>query len=183
MSPTNLAGEYVFTIDAKRRPRSNPRYNGILRTHRFYIRYHSLLKGQSPKNVLENGEPLITFPVSFMENILNFGLEVGGKLIHGMRIRPSELKFSYSKPLILLPNEIAFRRHLLFSLTVSTLRKPTKINTLRKFMLTINANFLNTMSQIALDRYKDSRDSERRSWYWHILRVGRTIKVLYRLDR
>jgi len=182
MSSTNLAGEYLFTIDAKRRSRLNPRYDGILRTHRFYIRYCSLLKGQSPKDVLENSEPLIAFPVSFTEDILNFGFEVGGKLIHRVRMKSPRSRFSYNKPLILLPNEIAFRRHLLFSLTISTFKKPTKINTLRKFMLTINANFLNTMSQIAIDRYKDSKDSERRSRYWHVLRVGRSIKVLYRLD-
>jgi len=182
MSLTNLTGEYLFTIDAKRRSRLNPRYDGILKTHKFYIRYYSLLRGQNPKNVLENGEPLIAFPVSFVEDILNFGFEVGGKLIHEVRMGLLNSKFSYNKPLILLPNEIAFRRHLLFSLIISTLKKPTKINTVRRLMLATNANFLNTMSQIAIDRYKDLKDSERRSWYWHLIRVGRSVKVLYRLD-
>lgn len=88
----------------------------------------------------------------------------------------------YEKPFVGLPNEVAFRRHLLFSLTASTYRAPSRLNTLKRLVLGMNANLLNVLTNIALERFKEARAASSPAWHWHMLRVGRAVKVLYRLD-
>jgi len=175
--------EYVFTFRAKKRSRPNPRYNGILRTHRFYIEYYSLLNEQDPlKAISKNSEPKIAFPVRFTEAILDFAEALGGKIISVRRVKPPKADTYYEKPIAVLPSEIAFRRHLLFSLTASTYRKPEKLNSLRGLILILNANFLNILTTIALDRYSELKNGSNPAWHWYMLRVGRAVKVLYKLD-
>jgi len=177
--------QYVFTFKAKRRKRPNQRYNGILRSHRFYISYFSLLNSQDPIEVTSNkiNEPKIEFPIRFMETLLRFAKDLGGKVLEVQRVKPPKSESHYEKPFVLLPNELAFRRHLLFALTASTYRKPGKLNTLKNLILNLNANFLNVLSSIALDRYFQFKNASNPSLYWYMYRVGRAIKVLYNLDR
>jgi len=176
--------QYVFTFSVKRRSKPNPRYEGILRTHRFYIRYYSLLSGQEPLKVVSSdvSEPKVSFPVRFLESILNFAKEVDGRILEVRKVKLPRANVYYEKPIVMLPNEIAFRRHLLFALTASTYRKPEKLNILRKLILTLNANFLNILTTIALDRYSELKNSSNPAWHWYMMRVGRAVKVLYRLD-
>jgi len=177
--------QYVFTFSARKRSRPNPNYEGILRTHRFYIQYYSLLSGQSPTKVVssEGSEPRMEFPVRFTETILSFAKELGGTVINIRKVKPPKADVHYEKPIVLLPNEIAFRRHLLFTLTISTYRNPRKFNIIRNLILTMNANFLNILTSIAMDRYTELKNSLNPAWHWYMMRVGRAVKVLYKLDR
>lgn len=177
-------GRYIFTFTAKKRRRPYYRYEGILRTHRFYIEYYSLLEGQEPIKTVGNSEPRIAFPVKFTELVLDFARELDGGVIGVRKVKIPRRELYYEKPIVLLPNEIAFRRHLLFALTVSTYRKPLEVrfNTLKNLLLTMNANLLNVLSTIALDRYNELRPSQTTAWHWYMLRVGRAVKVLYKLD-
>lgn len=176
--------EYAFTFRVKRRSKPNPRYDGILRTHRFYIEYYGLLSGQDPLKVLadEAVEPKVAFPARFTEAILDFAKEVGGKVVEARRVKPPRVDAYYERPIVVLPNEVAFRRHLLFSLTASTYRKPERLNALRSLVLDMNANFLNILTAMALDRYSGLRGESSPAWPWYMMRVGRAVKVLYRLD-
>jgi len=173
---------YVFTFGVKKRSKPSPSYNGILRTHRFYISYYTIISGQTPEKAISENSPKISFPVRFTEAILDFAKELGGKVVEVRNVRPRGSRYSYEKPTVALPSEVAFRRHLLFSLTISTYRKPYRINTVRNLVLTLNANLLNILSQIALDRYSELKNSGNTAWHWYILRVGRAVKTLYKLD-
>lgn len=177
-------GEYVFTFTVKKRSRPNPRYEGVLRTHRFYIEYYSLLEDQEPTRIVGNNKPRIAFPVRFTEMIVDFAKELGGRIVDVRRVKIPKMDVYYEKPIILLPNEVAFRRHLLFSLTVSTYRKVSvaRFNAVRNLLLTLNANLLNILARIALDRYRELKASKSSVWHWYMLRVGRALKVLYKLD-
>jgi len=166
----------------KRRGKPNPNYNGILRTHRFYISYYDVISGQTPEGAISENSPKISFPVRFTKAILDFAEELGGKVTEMHNVRPPRCEHSYERPTVTLPSEVAFRRHLLFSLTISTYRKPHKINAVRNLILTLNANLLNILTQIALDRYNELKGSGYPAWHWHVLRVGRSVKVLYKLD-
>ncbi len=181
---SGVEAEYAFTFRVKRRGRPNPRYDGILRTHMFYIEYYGLLSGQDPVEALvnERAEPKVAFPARFTEVILDFAKDVGGKLVETRKIKPPRADAYYEKPIVVLPNEVAFRRHLLFSLTASTYRKPERLNALRNLVLDMNANFLNILTTMALDRYSDLRGESSPAWPWYMMRVGRAVKVLYRLD-
>ncbi|WP_148678889.1 hypothetical protein [Aeropyrum pernix] len=177
-------GRYVFTFTARKRKKPYYRYEGILRTHRFYIEYYSLLEGQEPSRAAGNGEARIAFPVRFMELVLDFSRELGGETVE---VRMSKIRgqnLYYEKPIVLLPNEVAFRRHLLFAVTVSTYKKPleARFNALRNLLLTMNANLINILSTIVMDRYRELKASSNPAWHWHMLRVGRAVKVLYKLD-
>jgi len=175
--------EYIFTFRVKRRKRVNPSYEGVLRYYRYYIDYLSLLRGQDPvKAGLGGSEPLISFPIRFNEVLLDFAGELGGSIVDVRRIGLRRGELFYEKPFVSLPNEIAFRRHLLFSLTASTYRVPSRLNTLKKFVLGMNANFLNVLTTIALDRFKEVRGTSSPAWHWYMFRVGRAVKVLYNLD-
>ncbi len=176
--------EYVFTFSVKRRSRPNPNYEGILRTHRFYIKYYSLLSGQDPVKVVgdEDSWLKIAFPVRFTGAVLSFARELGGNVVEVRKVKPPRADAYYERPIVVLPNEIAFRRHLLFTLTASTYRKPERLNTLRNLVLALNANFLNMLTTIALDRYSELRNSSNPAWHWYMMRVGRAVKVLYRID-
>ncbi len=173
---------HVFTFSVRRRSKPSTNYTGILRTHRFYIEYYDVLAEQEPEKVVSENEPRIAFPVRFTEAVLSFAEELGGRVVNIRRVRPPRSKYTYEKPLVILPNEVAFRRHLLFSLTISTYRKPSKINSVRILVSTLNANLLNILTQIALDRYSELRGSGSASWHWYMLRVGRAVKVLYKLE-
>jgi len=173
---------HVFTFSARRRSKPNPSYTGILRTHRFYIKYYDVLGGQSPEKAVSENSPKISFPARFTEAMLDFAEELGGKVVEVRRVRPPGCKYSYEKPIVALPSEVAFRRHLLFSLTISTFRKPHKINAVKNLVLAINANFLNILPQIALERYSELKSSGNSAWLWYVLRVGRAVKTLYKLD-
>lgn len=173
---------HAFTFSMKRRSKPNPNYTGILRTHRFYINYYDIFSGQTPEKAVSENSPRISFPVRFTEAILDFAKELGGKVVEVRNVRPPRCKYSYEKSTVTLPSEIAFRRHLLFSLTISTYRKPHKINAVRNLVLTLNANLLNVLSQIALDRYNELKGSKSSVWHWYVLRVGRAVKTLYKLD-
>ena len=173
---------HVFTFNVKRRSKPNPNYTGILRTHRFYINYYDILSEQAPEKAISENTPKISFPVRFTEAILDFAKELGGEVVEVRNVRPPRCKYSYEKPTVALPSEIAFRRHLLFSLTISTYRKPHKINAVRNLVLTLNANFLNILSQIALERYNEVKNAGNPIWIWYVLRVGRAVKTLYKLD-
>jgi len=176
-------GNYVFTFTARRR-KPNPEYDGILRTHRFFIEYYSLLEGQRPAKVIRDGIPRIAFPARFTEIVLDFVKELDGEIVEVRRVKIPRKDLYYEKPVVLLPNELAFRRHMLFSLTLSTYRKQTSVrfNSLRNLLLTMNANLLNILSAMALDRYEELRSSQNAAWHWYMLRVGRALKVLYKLD-
>jgi len=173
--------KYVFTFKAKRRSKPNPKYNGILKTHRFYIEYYTLLDGQDPEK-LENTEPKISFPVRFMETVLDFAKELEGEIVKIRKVKPPKAETSYKKPVVVLLSELTFRRHLLFTLVASTYRKPEKLNTLRNLVLNLNANFLNILTNMAMERYSELRNSSNPAWLWYMLRVGRAVKVLYRID-
>lgn len=177
-------GKYVFTFIVRKRRRPNPRYEGILKTHRFYIEYYSLLEGQESAKVVANGEPRIAFPARFTELVIDFARELGGSVAGIKRVGVPKTGAYYEKPIVVLPNEVAFRRHLLYALTLSTYRKPSeaRFNALRSLLLTMNANLLNILSTIALDRYSELKSSQNTMWHWYMLRVGRTVKVLYKLD-
>jgi len=180
-------GEYVFIFKAKKRSRPNPKYEGILRTHRFYIRYFTLIEGQDPRTVITKGEPKISFPVKYMEVVLDFAKELGGNIVGTRKIEIPKYKVSYETPIVVLPDEILFRRHLLFSLVISTYRKVSdaKFNSVRLLALTMNGNLLNILTTMALDRYFELRNAEnnmRHVWHWYMMRVGRAVKVLYNLD-
>jgi len=177
-------GRCVFTFVAKRRSKPNPRYEGILRTHRFYIEYYSLLEGQEPTSAVRGGEPRVAFPVRFTEVVASFAEELGGRVVEVRRVKVPRRDIYYEKPIVLLPNEVAFRRHLLFSLAVSTYLKASsaRFNALRNLLLTMNANLLNILTSIALDRYSELKAARSSAWHWHMLRVGRALKVLYNLD-
>lgn len=172
---------YVFTIRAKRRKRPNYNYTGILRTHRYYVEYYSLLRGENPIKAV-NGEPKISFPGRFIETLVNFAKDLDGKIVAVKRVKIPRKELYYEKPIVLLPDEIAFRRHMLFSITASTYRKAAKLNSLRELVLYINANFLNILTSIAIDRYNELIRSSNPAWHWYMLRVGRALKVLYKLD-
>lgn len=175
--------EYFFTFRARKRSKPNPRYEGILKTHRFYIEYYSLLSGQTPIQLLvNNSEPRIVFPAKFTEALVSFAEELGGKIIEVRKVKPPRASTYYEKPVVVLPSEIAFRRHLLFSLVTSTYRKPEKLNMLRSLILNLNANFLNILTTIALERYSELRSRSDPTWHWYMMRVGRAVKVLYKLD-
>ena len=175
---------YTLTFTVRKRRRPYNRYNGVLRTHRFYIEYYRLLDGQEPLEVIEKSEPLVAFPVRFKEFALEFARELGGEVIGNRRIEIGRSGFYYDKQVIVLPNEIAFRRHLLFTLTVSTYRTlgGVRFNSLKNILLTMNANLLNIMSTMVIDRYNEWRVTGKPMWMWYMLRVARALKVLYRLD-
>ena len=181
---TQKKGRYVFTFAAKKRSRPNPKYEGILRTHRFYIEYYELLEGQEPAGVIGNDKPRIAFPVRFTEMVVDFAKYLDGRVVEARRVKIPRAGVYYEKPIILLPNEVAFRRHLLFSLTVSTYRKAlsARFNTVRNLLSSMNANLLNILTTIALDRYNELKASQNAVWHWYMLRVGRALKVLYKLD-
>ena len=173
---------YVFTFSARRRSRPSKRYGGILSTHRFYVEYYNLLSGEDPAKAIQSVKPKITFPVRFVEAVLSFAKEVGGEIVDIRKVNPPRTNSYYEKPIVVLPNEIAFRRHLLFTLTGSTYLKPSRLSTLKNLVLGLNANFLNMLTTIALDRYSELRGSSNPTWYWHLMRVGRAFKVLYKID-
>lgn len=177
-------GQYVFSLTARRRKKPVEKYSGVLRTHRFYINYYTLLEGQEPSRAITDNEPRVSFPVSFTEVLLDFARELGGDVVKSQRVKIRGEGLYYERPIVVLPNELAFRRHLLFALTTSTYRKPSeaKLNALRDLMLTMNANLLNVLSSIVIDRYKELKTSQNPAWRWSMLRVGKAIKVLYKLD-
>jgi len=180
----SVRGSYVFTFAVRKRSRPNPKYEGILRTHRFYIEYYGLLEGQEPTEVVGNHNPRIAFPVSLIEVIVDFARELGGSIVEVRKIKIPNMDVYYERPVILLPNEVAFRRHLLFALTLSTYRKVSeaRFNAIKNLLLSMNATFLNILTSIALDRYNELRASQNPAWHWYMLRVGRALKVLYKLD-
>ena len=176
---------YVFTLKARKRSKPNYKYTGILRTHRFYIEYYGLLSEEEPVKVVMRGygkEPRIVFPIRFTETIMDFAKDVGGEVIEVRKVKPPKTKVYYEKPIVTLPNEIAFRRHLLFSLTASTYRKPSKLSILRNLILDLNVNFLNILTTIALERYSVLKREANPAWHWYMMRVGRAVKTLYKLD-
>jgi len=176
--------EYVFTFKARKRARENLNYVGVLRTHRFYIEYYDLLDGESPLKVVTDRsyEPKIAFPVKFVESIVGFAEDLGGRVVKKRRVKLAKSNSYYEKPVVVLPSEIAFRRHLLFSLAVSTCGSLERLNTLRNLVLSLNANFLNVLTTMALDRYFEFKRGSGLAWYWYMLRVGRALGVLYKLD-
>lgn len=175
---------YAFTFSVKRRKRPNDHYGGVLRTHRFFIEYHNLLGGEDLSGALENSEAEISFPIKFSDLILDFARELGGKTVEVRKVKVRGKDLYYEKPVVFLPNEVAFRRHLLFTLTVSTYRNASeaRFNALRNLLLAMNANFLNILSRIAMERYDELKSSRNQMWYWYMLRVGRAVKSLYGLD-
>jgi len=174
---------HAFTLFVKKRKKPNYNYTGILRTHRFYISYHDVFNDQSPEKAVSENNSKIVFPVRFTEAILDFAKELGGEVVKVQKVTPPRCKYSYEKPIVALPSEVAFRRHLVFTLTISTYRKPTRINAVRNLVLNnLNAIFLNILSQMALERYSELRGSENPAWVWYVLRVGRAVKTLYKLD-
>ena len=177
-------GHYVFSLTARRRKKPVEKYSGVLRTHRFYINYYILLESQEPSRAITDNEPRVSFPVRFTEVLLDFARELGGSVVKSQKVKIRGESLYYEKPIVVLPNELAFRRHLLFALTASTYRKPSeaKLNTLRDLLLVMNANLLNVLSSMAIDRYKELRASQNPTWHWSMLRVGKAIKVLYKLD-
>lgn len=175
-------GVYIFTFAPRKRSKSNPRYEGILKTHRFYIEYYSLMEGEDPKNIKDK-EPYIEFPASYIEDLVSFAEELGGSIVEKKKIPLPRTGHSYTKYVVQLPDDIAFRRHMLYAITASTFRKPEKLYTLRSLISTRNANLLNLLSQIAVDRYKELKENSISTWIWRILRVGKALKVLYMLDR
>jgi len=177
-------GEYAFTFSARKRSRPNPKYEGVLRTHRFYIEYYSLLDGQDPEKAVANNEPRISFPVGFTELVIDYAKELGGSIIKTRKVNISNSDAYYVKPIVLLANEVAFRRHLLFSITVSTYMKASsaRFNAVRNLISSMNANLLNILTTMAIDRYNELKESHNPVWHWYMLRVGRAVKVLYKLD-
>jgi len=175
---------YAFTFTVKKRSRPNPNYDGILRTHRFYIEYYSLLGDQNPVDAVKTGKPNITFPVKFVELLIDFAKDLNGEVIHVKNVKIPRTELQYRKFFVGLPSELAFRRHLLFALTISTYRRESAVrfNALKNLLLVMNANSLNILSAIALDRYSELKTSHSPTWLWHVLRVGRALKVLYMLD-
>jgi len=163
--------EYYFTFKSKKKRKPSEEYEGMLKNYRFYIEYYTQL----------NGEPKISFPVRFIETILNFSKDLGGEIKEIRKVKLSNGSY-YEKPTVVLPNEISFRRHLLFSLTASTYRKPGKLSTLRNLVLDLNANFLNVLTNMAIERYAELKTSGNPAWVWYVLRVGRAVKTLYRMD-
>lgn len=163
--------EYYFTFKVKKKRKPSEEYEGVLKNYRFYIEYYTHL----------NGKPKISFPVRFIEAILNFSKDLGGVVKEVQKVKLSNGSY-YEKPTVILPNEIAFRRHLLFSLTASTYRKPGKLSTLRNLVLNLNANFLNVLVNMAVERYTELKNSGSPTWIWYVLRVGRAVKTLYKMD-
>lgn len=163
--------EYYFTFKARKRGKPSEEYEGVLRNYRFYIEYYTQL----------GGEPRISFPVRFIKAILSFSGDLDGEAREVRRVRLSDGGY-YDKPVVVLPNEVSFRRHLLFSLTASTYRKPGRLGTLRNLVLSLNANFLNVLTNMAIERYAELRASGNPVWVWYVLRVGRAVKTLYRMD-
>ena len=156
-------GEYLFVIRAYRRSRPSRRFNGFLRNHGLRIRYHSMLNSEDPRVAAER-EPIISFPISYLPDVLGVAQELNARIweVEGL-------------PWGILPSEIALRRHVLFSLVASTMRKPDRLNSLKYLILSRNYYFIDLMFNIALDRYREGR--------WPMLRVARAIKALYGLDR
>ena len=174
---------YVFTLTARKRRKPNPRYDGILRTHRFYAEYYFLLAGEDPVKLTfsESEKPLIAFPAKYDAVLYSFAELVGGEEIYRRAVYLPSAKSSYVKRAIGFRNEVDFKRHLLFALTASTLRKPEKLNTLQWIVANLNPIFLNVLANIAIDRYREFSGYSARPYY--ILRVGMALKVLYWLDR
>ena len=171
---------YVFTFTAKRRSKPSYEYQGVLRTHKFYIKYYSLLDGQDPLKAVVDNKEKIAFPARFTEFLVDFAEELGGEVVETRRVKIPGRDVYYDKPVVVLPNEVAFKRHLLLALTAATYNKPgeARLNTLRSLVLNMNANFLNILCDIAINRYRSQSPAR----YWHMLRVGRAVKALYMLD-
>ena len=156
-------GEYLFAVTAYRRSKPSHRFVGFLKTHGLRIRYYPMLNGEDPRSAT-SGDPLISFPISYLSDVLAVARELGARTWEEGGL-----------PWGILPSEIALRRHVLFSLVASTMRKPDRLNTLRDLMLTRSYYFIDLMFNIAVDRYREGR--------WSMLRVARAIKALYGLDR
>ncbi|MGC8987816.1 hypothetical protein [Infirmifilum sp.] len=171
---------YAFTFVAKRRGRPNYEYQGVLSTHRLYIKYYSLLEGQDPLRAVVDNKEKIAFPARFAELLVDFARDLGGEAVGTRRVKVPGRDVYYDKQVVVLPNEVAFKRHLLFALTAATYSNPNgaRLNALRSLILSMNANFLNILCDIAIDRYKSQNPAR----YWHMMRVGRAVKALYMLD-
>jgi len=174
---------YVFTLTARKRRKPNPRYDGVLRTHRFYAEYYFLLADEDPaKPVLsEPAKPLIAFPAKYDAVLYSFAELVGGEEVYRRTVYLPSTKSNYVKRVIGFRNEVDFKRHLLFTLVASTLKKQEKLNTLQYIVANLNPIFVNILANIAIDRYRELSGYSARPYY--ILRVGRALKVLYWLDR
>jgi len=174
---------YVFTLTARKRRKPNPRYDGVLRTHRFYAEYYFLLSGEDPSKLVlsESEKPLIAFPAKYDAVLYSFAKEVGGEEICRRTVHLPSSKSGYVKRVIGFRNDVDFKRHLLFALTASTFKKQERLNTLQYIVANLNPIFVNILANIAIDRYREFSGYSARPYY--ILRVGMALKVLYWLDR
>lgn len=174
---------YAFTFSVKKKRRPNKNYVGLLSTHNFYIHYYYVIPGENIKKAVEESKPVIEFRVRFTELVKEFAKELGGQVIEEKKVPVPRTGSSYVRPIVFLPSEEAFRRHLLYTLVVSTFSNPgEKLNMARSIILGLNPYFVNLLSTIALDRYRELKEARSPVTQWYVLRVGRAINVLYKLD-
>jgi len=174
---------YVFTLSPRKRSKQDPRYDGVLRTHRFYAEYYYVLEGDDPAEVAsgERSRPVVAFPARFDNVLFEFAKDVGGVVIAERRVYLKSVNQTYTRRVVGFTNEVDYRRHLLFALIAATMRKPERLAAAESLVLALNPVFVNMLTNIAVDRYRELAGQPARPYY--ILRVGRAVKVLYRLDR
>ena len=170
--------EYVFTLTPKPRKRPSSRYDGLLRRYRLYIEYYTLVRGESPVDAV-GGEPIVSFPASYVEALVSYAAQIGGRVAGTRRVILSRGRLHYEAPVVVLPSIIAFRRHLLYALTSSTFRSPARLGSLAGLITSLNPFFLEVLATIALNRYRGENGA---GDYWSMRRVGKALRVLYRLD-
>lgn len=181
MEPSINGPSYLLLFRPVARRRPEPRYEGLLRTHRLRAEYYTLLEGEDPSTVPDRRDPLILFPARYVEFSIDYSRQLGGVTAGVKRFRLRKGS-GYESPLIVLPGDIVFRRHLLYTLTLSTYRIPARAREarLRSIISSMNANMLNLLTNLLLDRYRSRNGTP--TWYWRMYRVAKALKVLYRLE-
>lgn len=187
----------VATFHFKKR--SKPLYyyqSELLRYYRPYLVYYkelpkkeilealSEIEGSSKSKTKKKPEKeeLIKFPVRGVDVVVNYAKSLEANVEYAARYLP-RLKKTERVPVIIFPGRYSAMRHLIFSITYSTLRSLEKVERLREIINSLNISIIEPFYNTALFRYHELKNNNEHMWHWKVLRIGRAFKIMYMLDR